>query len=137
MCILRSFPKQKLDRWKLAKIMNIKGYKILHIIKIKWINMVAPSKVILEEFKTLLVKMAQDATINESTTTNCELTCEVETILGLTSMMPILQTLQGLNKYVQNHETFICDFVNNVKLFQVDLHNMHCDEEKKYNWVKA
>jgi hypothetical protein len=99
--------------------------------------MVAPSKVILEEFKTLLVKMAQDAIVNEFTTTNCELTCEVETILGLTSMMPMLQILQGLNKYVQNHETFICDFVNNVKLFEVDLHNMHCDEDKKYNWVKA
>ncbi len=50
----------------------------------------APSKVILEEFKSLLVKMAQDVTINESTTTNCELTCEVETILGLTSTMPML-----------------------------------------------
>jgi hypothetical protein len=81
--------------------------------------------------------MAQDATINESTITNCELTCKVETILGLTSMMPMLQTLQGLNKYIQNHETFICYFVNNVKLIQADLHNMHCDEEKKYNWVKA
>ncbi len=137
MCSLGILPKQKLDRWKLTKIMETKGYKFFHIIKIKWINMVAPSKVILEEFKTLLVKMAQDAIVNKSTTTNCELTCEVETILVLTSMMPMLQTLQGLNKYVQNHETFICDFVNNVKLFQVDLHNMHCGEEKKYNWVKA
>ncbi len=70
---------------------------------------------ILEDFKTLLMKMAQDVTSNESTTTNCELTCEVETILGLTSMMLMLQTLQGLSKYVQNHETFICDFVSNVK----------------------
>jgi hypothetical protein len=51
--------------------------------------------------------------------------------------MLMLQTLQGLSKYVQNHETFICDFVSNVKWFQVDLHNIYCDEEKKYYWAKA
>jgi hypothetical protein len=30
MCILGILPKQKLDRWKLAKSMDTKGYKVLH-----------------------------------------------------------------------------------------------------------
>lgn len=42
--------------------------------------------------------------------------------------------MQGMNKYVQNEETFICDFVDNVKLCQVDLHNMYHNEENKYNY---
>ncbi len=34
---------------KLAKVMETKGLKILHNIKTIWINMVVPSKVVLEE----------------------------------------------------------------------------------------
>lgn len=40
--------------------MKTKVFKILQNIKTKWINMFFPHKVILGEFKTLLVKMAQD-----------------------------------------------------------------------------
>lgn len=40
--------------------MKTKVFKILQNIKTKWINIFYPNKVILEEFKTLLVKMAQD-----------------------------------------------------------------------------
>jgi hypothetical protein len=48
-------------------------------------------------------------------------------------MIPKLQVVQGLKKYVQNWKMSICDFVTHVKLYQVDLHNMYCDEEKKCN----
>ncbi len=92
--------------------------------------MVVPSKVVLEEFKTLLMKMAEDVVVNEYATANYELLCDIETILGLTYLLPILEALQGLSKYVQNKETFICDFVGSVKLCQVDLHNMYCNEKK-------
>lgn len=40
--------------------METKVFKIVQNIKTKWINMFSPNKVILEEFKTLLVKMAHD-----------------------------------------------------------------------------
>ncbi len=77
--------------------------------------------------------MAKDVD-NESTTANYELLCDIETVMGLTCLLPMLEALQGLNKYVQNRNTFICDFVGSVKLCQVDLHNMYHDEEKKYNY---
>jgi hypothetical protein len=38
---------------------------------------------LLEEFKTLLMKMAKDVD-NEPTTTNYELLCDIETVMGLT-----------------------------------------------------
>jgi hypothetical protein len=45
--------------------------------------MVAPSKVVLEEVKTILVKMAEDITANESTIANYEELCELKTFWGL------------------------------------------------------
>jgi hypothetical protein len=45
--------------------------------------MVVPSKVVLEEFKTLLVKMAKDV-VNEYVVANYELLCDIETIMGFT-----------------------------------------------------
>jgi hypothetical protein len=48
--ILAIVEKNNLERSKLVEVMEIKGLKILRNIKTKWINMVAPSKVVLEEF---------------------------------------------------------------------------------------
>ncbi len=45
------------------------------------------------------MKMAKDVD-NESTTANYELLCDIETVMGLTCLLPMLEALQGLNKYV-------------------------------------
>lgn len=75
-------PKRNLERSKLIKVMKIKGLKILHNIKTKWISMVAPSKVVLEEVKTILVKTTQDVTTNEFAIANYEL-CGLKLFWGL------------------------------------------------------
>jgi hypothetical protein len=54
--------------------------------------MVVPSKVVLEEFKTLLVKMAEDV-VNQYATANYELLCDIETIMGLTYLLHMLEAL--------------------------------------------
>jgi hypothetical protein len=59
-----------------------------------WINMIASSKVVLEKFKILLVKMAQDALTVEFEVANYELLCDIDTIIQLTCVMPMLETLQ-------------------------------------------
>ncbi len=82
--------KKNLERWKLVKLMETKG-QILWNIKIRWINMVAPSRVVLEEFKTLIVKMAQDYVFNEFVAVNYELLCDVETIMGFTCVIPMVE----------------------------------------------
>jgi hypothetical protein len=120
--------KRNLEISKLVEVMETKG------LKTRWINMVAPSKVVLEEFKTLLVRMVEDAIINEFVVANYELLCDIEILMGLTCLLPMLEALQGLNKYAQNKKTFIYDFMVSVKLGQVDLHNMYYNEEKKYNY---
>jgi len=87
-------PKRNLERFEvMAKVMETKHFKILCNIKTKWINMVVPSKVVLEEFKTLLVKMAKDVVVNENTTINYELLCDIEIVLGFTYLLPMLEAL--------------------------------------------
>jgi len=66
---------------------------------------------------------------------NYELLCDVETIMGFTCVIPMVEFVQILSKYVQNWNMFIYDFVIIVKLCQVDLHKKYCDEEKKYNYT--
>jgi len=64
--------------------------------------MVAPFRVVLEEFKTLIVKMAQDSVFNEFVAMNSELLCDVETIMGFICVIPMVEFVQILSKYVQN-----------------------------------
>jgi hypothetical protein len=89
--------------------------------------------VVLEEFMTLLVKMAQDSTTNKFVVVNYELLCDVDAIMGFICVILMLEFVQILSKYAQNRKIFVCDFVNNVKLCQVDLHKKYCDEDNKYN----
>lgn len=116
--------------------METKSFNILWNIKIQWISIVVPSKVVLEEFMTLFVKMAQDSTTNKFLAVNYELLCDhVDTIMGFIFRILMLEFVQILNKYAHNGKMFVCGFVNNVKLCQADLHKKYCDEDNKYNCI--
>jgi hypothetical protein len=71
----------------------------LHNIKTIWINMVVPSKVVLEELKIFWWRWHKMLIIN-FVATNYKLICDIETIFGLICVMFMLETLQGLIKYV-------------------------------------
>jgi hypothetical protein len=43
--------------------------------------MISPNKVVFEEFKILLVKMAQNASIHEAINANYEYLCDLEIVL--------------------------------------------------------
>jgi hypothetical protein len=92
-------PKRNLERSKLTEVIKTKCLKILHNIKTSWINRVVPSKVVVKELKTLLVKMAKNVIINEFATINYELLCDIENVLGFICLLPMLEALQGLSKY--------------------------------------
>jgi hypothetical protein len=76
--------------------------------KMRWISLLA----ILHKCsmsKKLLVKINDDAITTPSFRANYELLCEVKTIMGLTCALPMLETIQNLNKLAQNKDKFICD----------------------------
>ncbi len=76
--------------------------------------------------------MAKDSVTNATAKVNYELLCEVETLLKLSYVLPLLETKARLSKFAQRQHTFICDFVFVMKLIEVDLFTMYCNTNKSY-----
>jgi hypothetical protein len=55
--------------------------------------MLAPIKSVLQEYKTLVVKMANDNLGNATAKNNYELLCDCDTILGLTYVLPMMKAM--------------------------------------------
>jgi hypothetical protein len=77
----------------LAEVIESKGLKFLKNIKMKWISILASFKQMVKEYKTLMVKMNDDVVSNEVINNNYELLYDVETILGLTCVLPMLEAM--------------------------------------------
>ncbi len=59
----------------------------------KWISILASFKQMVKEYKTSVVKMNDDVVSNEVINNNYELLYDVETILGLTCVLPMLEAM--------------------------------------------
>ncbi len=68
----------------------MKGAKILKNVKTQWIGMLSPTKHVMVEYKTLLMKMALDNPNNEKAKANFDLLCDVQVMLGLATIFPLL-----------------------------------------------
>jgi hypothetical protein len=55
--------------------------------------MLAFSKRLVFEYKYVIMKMSEDLPTNHVATTNYELLCDVETIMGLTCVLPMLEVV--------------------------------------------
>jgi hypothetical protein len=77
--------------------------------------------------------MAKDSATNVSVKVNYELLCDVETLLGLSYVLPLLGTIARLSTFAQGQHTFICDFVFIMKLIEANLFTMYCDTNKSYD----
>jgi len=126
-------PKQHLDFYKLAKILESKGNKLLKNIKTRWISMLSPCKNFFVEYKLLVVKMVEDNDHIENAKSNYKLLSNVEMFLKLAWVLLYLETMQGLFKFAQGWDTFIGDFIFALKFKEEDLFTMYCDSEKNYS----
>jgi hypothetical protein len=95
--------------------------------------MLALSKRLVSEYKSIIMKMSKDLLTNLVAATDYELFCDVETLMGLTCVLTMLEAMQSLNKLVENKDCFICDFVATVKLSQVDLYDLYVDPEHHFS----
>ncbi len=59
--------------------------------------------------------------------------CDVELILGLTCILPLLRCVHMLIKIVQGRDIFVCDFVESIKQAQQDLYKLYCDPYTKFD----
>jgi hypothetical protein len=91
--------------------------------------MLSPSKRILNEYKTLV----EDSVIVHITKTNYELLCDLETLMGLFCIIPLLESAHGLSKFAKSQQTLICDFIYTLKLCEVDLFTMYYEVIKRFS----
>ncbi len=78
-------------------------------------------KRVMVEYKTLIVKMSQDNVLVVQTRFNLDLFCDLHMLLGLFCLLPLLEVVNALIKYVQGRDVFICDFVATIKICQTNL----------------
>ncbi len=76
-------PFKHLEFSKLAEIMETQSNKVLKNVKTRWILMLEPTKRVMSEYRTLVVKMAFDSTNNNFAKVNFELLCDIEVLYGL------------------------------------------------------
>ena len=132
-------PKQHLEFTKLAEIMEREGLKIVNNVKTRWISLLEPLKCVLGKYKTLIIKMCKDAAIKdpepkakeakEKTKCNLNLLCDVGTLLALPCILPLLEFVDLLMRFVQSRDVFVFDYVAAVKICQTELYQLYCDPE--------
>jgi hypothetical protein len=70
--------------------METKGVKSLKNVKTLWISMLSPAKSVMQEYRTLLMKMAIHIPNNEKAKVNFDILCDVQVMLGLIAIFPLL-----------------------------------------------
>jgi hypothetical protein len=95
-----SSPKKHLEHGSLPKLLETKGLKLFCNVKAMWISMLSLMKKVFVEYKTLMVHMNNDLNHVVATKTNLEYLCDVEVVMGLMCIMPMLKVVHALIKFV-------------------------------------
>ncbi len=80
--------KRHLEFIKISKLMATKGNKIIQNVKTRWILMLNFTKIIMVEYKTLLVKMALDNITNQQVMLNYEHLCDLHILFRFICIFP-------------------------------------------------
>ncbi len=71
--------------------------------------MLSPMKHVFCEYCPLLMKMALDSPTIAFGASNFELLCDVEILLSLVCLVPMLEIVNVLMKFTQLRDIFVCD----------------------------
>jgi len=72
------------------------------------------------------------AAAKESIRLNYELLCDIGTLLGLPYLMPLLESMNSLMKFVQSDHVFVSDYVAAIKICQGELYAMYSDKDSTW-----
>ncbi len=76
--------------------------------------------------------MVRDSLTNHQTKLNYEHLCNLQILLVLACILHLLKFVHAFVKFAQVQDMFVCDLVVAVKVCQVDLFNMYCDQNSKF-----
>jgi predicted RNA-binding protein YlxR (DUF448 family) len=105
--------------------LNTKGNKILWNVKTCWISMLSPCKWVVAKYKTLIAKMLDDQIENETIRSNLQKLLNLEFIIALHCILPLLELVHTLIKYAQGRGVYICDFVEAIKMCKDKLYELY------------
>jgi hypothetical protein len=69
---------------------------------------------------------------NDTTSKNLSVLCDVELILGLPCLLPLLECVHKFIKIVQGRDIFVCNLVEAIKLAQLELYKLYCHYFTKF-----
>jgi hypothetical protein len=77
-----------------------------------------------ERVQTLIFKMEGNNAFMEPIKVNLLNLCDIDMILSLLCIFPMLESMNGLTKFVHIKDVFICDYVVVIKIHQGDMYKM-------------
>jgi len=86
-----------------------------------------PFEMCVGEYKSLVVKMDTDAPKSKLVREKIDLLCDLKLVLDLPCILPMLEVVHTLLKYVQRRDVFICEVIDAVKSNEVELHQLYVD----------
>jgi hypothetical protein len=112
---------------KLAQVLQTKGLKILQNITTRWISMLAPVVRVMTEYRTLVLKLYEDKAIVTQAMKPCEHLLNVQILIGLSCLLPMLKSLHSLMQFAQKRNVFISDYLAAVKECQAEITSFYVD----------
>jgi hypothetical protein len=100
-------PKRQLEFTKIIEFMATKGNKKKFNVKIRWISMLNPTNKVMENYKTLLMKMALDSLTNHQIMLNYEHLCDLHILLEFSCIFPFFDSMHVLSN-LHNLKMCLC-----------------------------
>jgi len=80
-----------------------------------------------------MAKMHVNVSRNNIVAINLSLFCDLELIIGLHVILPFLDFMHTLVKLTQSCDVFVCEFVDMVKVCQLDLYYFYFNPYTKFD----
>jgi hypothetical protein len=87
----------------------------------------------MEQYWPLITNMHDDALKNNTTIENLNLLCDLELIFGSHVVLPFLDCVYTLIKFAQICNIFIYDFIDAMKICQLELYRLYNDPYNKFD----
>ncbi len=99
--------------------------------KTRWMNILFFSEMCDGVVLTFNCKMHDDAMKNITAIENLSLLCDLELIFGLYAILSLLDCMHILIKFAQSCNLFVCDFIDVMKIYQLELYRLYSDPYNK------
>ncbi len=91
------------------------------------------TKQIYVEYCPYIMKMHAKSSKSDQALKILNQMCDVELIISLFCILPLLECVHKVIKTTQGQDVFICDFVEIIKFVQHKLYMLYCDPYMRFN----